>query len=602
VDGRLANSALGTRVARMRYGARWTLHFLQGMKLFRSGSRETVAWQLERHAQRHPQRPFLLYADRRYTYGEANAIINRHAHAYRAMGIRKGDVVAIAIENRPEFLWHFFGLLKLGAVASLINTHAQRDGVLHALRSCGAKHLTVGSEIWPRLAGARSQLEQCTGGSLHVDVDPDQPQPTDLPDFAALTANATQGDPPETQQQTLADVAALIYTSGTTGLPKAAIVRHERLFRAGRLWASAALRFVPGDVHYNCLPLYHSNAVMLATGSVVTAGVTMALARRFSAKGFWEDIRRYQATSFIYIGEVCRYLINAPPSARDREHSVRVMSGNGLRPDVWSAFQARFGISRVAEFYGATEGNCVALNYSNVVGSCGTLSSGMAIVRWDEQNQDFIRDARGFLVRVRPNEVGLLLGKIRPDRRFDGYTDREASEQKIVRGAFKRDDAWFVTGDLLRHDGSWRLFFVDRLGDTFRWKGENVATHEVEEQITRFEPVEQAAVYGVRVPGAEGRAGMATMVLRRGVRFDPDDFCAHVRASLPGYARPIFVRIAPELTTTGTHKISKTTLQKEGFDLTSIRDPVYLLHPDRAAYIPLDQGLQDAIARGQLRL
>jgi acyl-CoA synthetase (AMP-forming)/AMP-acid ligase II len=493
-------------------------------------------------------------------------------------------------------------LLKLGAVASLINTHTQPDGVLHALRSCEAKHLIVGSEIWPRLAPARAQLEQCTDGSVHVDVDPDQPQPTELPDFAARTANAAQGDPPETQQQTLADIAALIYTSGTTGLPKAAIVRHERLFRAGRLWASAALRFVPGDVHYNCLPLYHSNAVMLATGSVVTAGVTMALARRFSVTSFWEDIRRYQATSFIYIGEVCRYLINAPPSPRDREHGVRVISGNGLRPDVWTAFQARFGIPRIAEFYGATEGNCVSLNISNVVGSCGTMLSDMAIVRWDEQNHDFIRDARGFLVRARPNEVGLLLGKIKRDRRFDGYTDREASEQKIIRDAFKPGDAWFVTGDLLRHDVWRRLFFVDRLGDTFRWKGENVATNEVEQQINRFEPVQQAAVYGVRIPGIEGRAGMATMVLKEGVRFDPADFGAHVRASLPGYAQPIFVRIAPELTTTGTHKISKTMLQKEGFDPTSIRDPVYLRHPDQAAYIPLDSGLHDAIARGQLRL
>ena len=590
------------RVARVQQRARWPLQFLQGMMLFRSQSRETVAWQFERHAKRHPQRSFLLYADRSYTYEEANSIINRHAHAYHALGIRKGDVVALAIENRPEFLWHFFALLKLGAVASLLNTHAQRDAMLHALRSCRAKHLTVGSEIWPRLTAARAQLQEITGGSVHVDIDPEQPQPTELPDFGALTSNAAVDDPPENQQQTLSDTAALIYTSGTTGLPKAAIVRHERLFRAGRLWASAALRFVPGDVHYNCLPLYHSNAVMLATGSVVTAGVTMALARRFSVTSFWDDIRRYQATSFIYIGEVCRYLINAPASPRDREHGVRVISGNGLRADVWSAFQARFGIPRISEFYGATEGNCVALNVSNVVGSCGTLMSGMALVRWDEQKQDFSRDARGFLVRVRPNEVGLLLGKIRRDRRFDGYTDRQASEQKIVRGAFKRDDAWFVTGDLLRYDNWRRLFFVDRLGDTFRWKGENVATNEVEEQIARFEPVQQAAVYGVRVPGVEGRAGMATMVLKQGERFNPDEFCAHIRASLPGYAQPLFVRIAPELTTTGTHKISKIKLQKEGFDLASIRDPVYLLHPDRAAYIPLDAGLHDAIARGRLRL
>jgi acyl-CoA synthetase (AMP-forming)/AMP-acid ligase II len=511
-------------------------------------------------------------------------------------------VVALAMENRPEFLWHMFALHKLGAVSSLINTHGQGAILAHAIRICAPRRVIVGSEIWPRFAEIRAQLADVATGAVDVDMDVDEPCDVDVPLWSTHLQDTSTANPVETGTHKLQDQAAYIYTSGTTGLPKAAVVRHHRLFRGGRVWSGAALRYGPNDVHYNCLPLYHSNAVVLATSSVITAGVTLALSRKFSRSRFWDEVRESGATSFIYIGELCRYLMNADPSPRDRDHKVRVVTGNGLRPDIWEAFQQRFGVARVAEFYGATEGNCITINLFNTVGSVGRLLPGMTLARWDESRQSFIRDSRGFCVKAKAGESGILLGKIRPRGEFDGYQDKAASEKKIVRDAFDKGDAWFNTGDLLRADRMGNLFFMDRLGDTFRWKGENVATFEVQEQISKWPPASEVNVYGVQVQGTEGRAGMAAVVLAPHQTFDARAFKNHVASALPSYARPLFVRVMPELQTTGTFKLKKNDLQKEGFDPRTVPDPLYFLHPERQEYVLLDASLHDAISTGRLRL
>ncbi len=583
----------------MLYAIERTLKLIQGFALYSPSSNQTIAYQLERHAAQRADRAFLLYGERRYSYGEANALINRHAHAYKALGIVKGDVVALVMENRPEFIWHMFALHKIGAVSSLINTHGQGDTLVHALKVCSPKHVIVGSEIWAQFSACRSHM--ASGVPVDVDMDEENPAEVDVPVFGRRLTEASSENPSETGQHKLSDQAAYIYTSGTTGMPKAAIIRHHRFFRGGRVWAGAAFRYHPGDVLYNCLPLYHSNSVLLATSSAVTAGITMALSRKFSRTRFWEEIRAQGATSFIYIGELCRYLMNAEPSPTDRQHKVRVISGNGLRPDIWEAFQQRFGIERIAEFYGATEGNCITINLFGKVGSVGRLLPGMALARWDEEGQSFVRDSRGLFIKAKAGEPGILLGKIRPRGEFDGYHDKAASEKKVVHGAFEKGDAWFNTGDLLRTDRAGNLYFMDRLGDTFRWKGENVATSEVQEQISKWLPVREVNVYGVQVPGTEGRAGMAALVLADGHPFDAAAFHAHVVDALPSYSRPLFVRIMPELQTTGTFKLKKTDLQKEGYDPRSLRDPLYFMHPAQNAYVPLEPSLYEAITNGTLR-
>jgi fatty-acyl-CoA synthase len=330
--------------------------------------------------------------------------------------------------------------------------------------------------------------------------------------------------------------------------------------------------------------------------------VTLALSRKFSRTRFWDEIRKYDASGFVYIGELCRYLMNNDASPAERDHRVRAISGNGLRPDVWRALQSRCGVARIAEFYGATESNCITINVFGLLGSVGPRLPGMALVRWDEQNATFVRDAAGRLARVAVGEPGVLLGRIRRKAAFDGYEDKYASESKIVRDAFEAGDAWFNTGDLLRTDRLWHLYFVDRLGDTYRWKGENVATSEVEEELAKWEPVHEVNVYGVQVPGSEGRAGMAALVMRPGHEFDPDRLRQYVEQHLPSYARPRLVRIMPELSTTSTFKVKKSELQNEGYDPRALPEPLYLLHPALDRYVALTDERYDELAAGQLRL
>jgi acyl-CoA synthetase (AMP-forming)/AMP-acid ligase II len=576
---------------------------IRGFAWYSMASRRTVVYFLERHARRWPARRFLSYGERRYSYGEANREANRHANAYRALGVRRGDVVAIAMENRPEFLWHVFGLHKIGAVASLINTNLTGDVFAHAVRICGAKRLVVGTELPEALLSARELLPELASAT-DLDRDPDHAGAPEVSGSAwqERLASASDAQPDPGERPALADLAAYIYTSGTTGLPKAALVKHHRMFRGGAVWAGAVLRFRSGDVLYNCLPLYHSNGFLIATCSVVMGGVGMALSRKFSRTRFWDEVRANDATAFIYIGELCRYLMNTAPDAREREHRIRVVTGNGLRPDIWEAFQRRFRIARVAELYGATEGNVITVNLGTTVGSVGRMLPGMVLVAWDEAREAPVRGPDGFLVKATAGQPGLLLGKIRARQEFDGYHDASATERKVFRDVFVRGDAYFDTGDLLRRDASGNLYFVDRIGDTFRWKGENVSTTEVQEQLSSWGPAAEVNVYGVQVPGAEGRAGMAALVLADGGAFDPVALATHVRERLPAYARPLFVRLRRALDTTGTFKLKKTDLQKEGFDPSATDDPVYFLHPERAEYVRVDADVHRRIHAGEFRL
>jgi fatty-acyl-CoA synthase len=583
---------------------------VQGLLPAAVHSNDTVIHQFERRAHEHPAHPFLLYRDRRFTYREANLLVNRHAQAYRLAGLRKGDVVALVLENRPELYWHFLALEKLGVIVSLINSHAVGKPLAHAIRICGPKRVIVGSEVLPSFEAVSGELGDVLGPSaVDVDVDPDGKDATTgrYTAWAERLRDASAGavrDPIETAVHTLGDLAAYIYTSGTTGAPKAALVKHHRFFRAGRIWGGFALKLSQEDVIYIPLPLYHGNAMILATSSAITFGATIALARKFSTTAFWEDIRRFDATCFFYIGELCRYLYGAPRKATDRDHRIRAISGNGLRPDIWEGFAARFGIERICEFYAATEGNVITVNLGGPAGSVGKMHLGQAIARWDEAKQDFVRDKHGRLERVSFDEPGVMLGKIGELVGFDGYQDATATERKILRNAFEDGDAWFNTGDLLRVDWKRNLFFADRLGDTFRWKGENVSTFEVQEQLSSWPPAAEVNVYGVPIEGTEGRAGMAAIVLKDGAAFDPVTFKAHVDRALPKFARPVFVRVERDaLETTSTMKLKKGDLQKQGFDPSKAgKATLYLRHPASDEYVRLDASLYGDLAARRLRL
>ena len=578
---------------------------------YKPGARITAADVFERQAAKRPRQPAILYEDKSVSYGELDARANRIAHWARERGLRTGDVAALLMENRPDYLATWLGLAKIGVTTALINTNLTGRGLRHALTTSASDQLVLGSECLDRFATTAADLERPL--EVWLDDDPDAQASGDLPAGARSLGDALEGQPDTPPPRELreglvaGDDLFYIYTSGTTGLPKAARFSHMRYLAIGDLCAFA-LSLRAHHVHYCALPLYHSAGGVMLVSSVFTAGATIAMRRRFSATGFWDDIRRYDATHFQYIGEFCRYLMNQPSRPDDRDHNVRAIVGNGLRPDIWDAFQERFGIPTIREFYGATEGNTAIVNFENKVGSVGRFpfraASNARLIRYDVETDSHPRDESGSCIECDPDEVGELVGRI-PARddvatgRFEGYTSREDTDRKILRDVFETGDAYFRTGDLLRQDRDGFFYFVDRIGDTFRWKGENVSTQEVAELLSGYPGVEMVNVYGVPVPGADGRAGMAALLLAEGSRLDGAAFFRHVGAVLPRYAAPIFVRVLKFQEVTGTFKIRKVDLAREGFDPGVVTDPLYLRDEKASAYVPLTPEVYAAIVSGE---
>jgi fatty-acyl-CoA synthase len=448
---------------------------------------------------------------------------------------------------------------------------------------------------------------------VQPDADADAPAapPAGARDLAEALAAEPGDDPPLAWRAELrtGDELFYIYTSGTTGNPKAARFSHLRFFQSADAfaWASSA---GPEDVEYLVLPLYHTAGGVVGFGRTLCGGGALALRRRFSASQFWDDARRYGATQFQYIGELARYLLAQPPRPDDREHRIRVAIGNGLRPDIWEKFQDRFGLPRILEFYGATEGNAALLNLDGKVGAVGRYPfkaiTNVRIIRYDVENDVHLRDARGFCIECPDGEAGELIGRLpsntkAPVGRFEGYTSKEDSDRKLLRDVFKPGDAWFRTGDLLSRDADGYYYFVDRIGDTFRWKGENVSTQEVAEIVAGFGGMDMICIYGVQVPGADGRAGMLAFVPVGGAAFDGEAFFAFLEGALPRYAAPVFVRILKEAPVTGTFKLRKVELQREGFDPESVSDPLYVRDDAARAYVALDRERLAEIRDGRRR-
>ncbi len=406
---------------------------------------------------------------------------------------------------------------------------------------------------------------------------------------------------------TLKDRAFFIYTSGTTGLPKAANFSHMRMLFMMSGFVGA-LRPRQSDRIYDPLPLYHSTGGICAVGLAFFSGGALIIKRKFSVHEFWSDVHHYGATMFEYIGELCRYLLNAPPSALEKGHAIRAITGNGLRPEIWRQFQDRFAIPRIVEFYGATEGNVSMLNYDGTVGAVGRVPDYLEwllpsrIVRFDVEKEMPVRGPDGLCIECDPDEVGEAVGGIshRAGREFEGYTNRAESDKKMLRDVFRRGDLWFRTGDLMRRDAHGYFYFVDRIGDTFRWKGENVSTGEVGEVLATVPGVREANVYGVTIPGVDGRAGMASLVVNGD--FSLDDLSNRMAPRLAPYARPIFLRLAPHIEVTGTFKQRKVDLVRQGFDPSAISDPLYVLDSASGRYALLTPQRYDAILSGQIRL
>ncbi|MFM9864562.1 MAG: long-chain-acyl-CoA synthetase [Micropepsaceae bacterium] len=565
-------------------------------------SPHTVADIIEKWATKRPNNVAIWFEDKKYTYRQYDAAANRYARWAQAQGLKKGDAVALLMENRPEYLFAWGGLVKIGVTVALINTNLRERALAHSLVISGAKHLVLGSELADNYASCVDDMAEkltvwATGGGVQGAEDLDK----------ALAAQSDAPLPKDVRKGLTAnDKCFYIYTSGTTGLPKAANMSHLRIQMMMNSFASA-MRSTERDRMYNVLPLYHSAGGVCALGSVLTVGGSVIIRRKFSATAFWDDCVKYRATQFEYIGELCRYLLNSPAHPKERKHRLRVIMGNGLRPEIWPAFKARFRIPRIIEFYGATEGNVSMVNFDGKVGAIGRIPGYMRrvlqtrLVKFDVEHEQPVRDDKGICIECKPDEVGEAIGKIDEQRgRFEGYSKGTDTEKKILRDVFEKGDAWFRTGDLLKRDAQHYYYFIDRIGDTFRWKGENVATSEVAEAISIFPGIKEANVYGVKVPGTDGRAGMAALVTA--AQPDLATFKAHLEKNLAAYARPIFLRMQGEIEITGTFKHRKVELVKEGYDPRTVQDPLFFLDPVDGQYVPLTPELHDRLMAGEIRL
>ncbi len=558
---------------------------------------------LEAQAARRPNQIALRYEDRIYSYAQFNQRANQVAHFLESRGVQSGDAVAVFMENRPEVLFAVAGIVKLGAVASMINTAQRGDVLKHSLTLVRPRFTLVGSELTDALQEVLPGLEQDFAASCLFQRDGDRARkPAGFIDLDAELPRQPITNPASTDDVMAGQPAYYIFTSGTTGLPKASVMSHLRWLRACYAMGQASLGTRDTDVFYCCLPLYHNNALTLAWSAALGAGASFALARKFSASRFWDDIRHFDATMFCYIGELCRYLLAQPPRNTDRSHLVRLCVGNGLRPEIWDEFKQRFGIERINEFYGASEGNLVFTNAFNMDRTAGFCPMSFAVVQYDIEKDEPVRDAAGHLVKVARGESGLLLTEVTDRFGFEGYTDPAASEKKLIHNAFTAGDCWFNTGDLVRDQGFKHIAFVDRLGDTFRWKGENVATTEVESVLNRWPQIEQSVVYGVEVPQADGRAGMAAITPLCPVEdFDLAGLLQHLRSQLPAYAVPLFLRLRESQEITGTFKHRKVDLKQQGFDPQRCGEPVYGLL-DGQAYEALSAEQHARIGSGEIRL
>jgi len=545
------------------------------------------------HAQRHPDGLALEAEDEKLTWSDIAVLTSKVARVLADAGVVKGAVVALMGRNSPRYVVLTLAATRVGATMALINPHLSGGPLAHAFATSGARIALVDEPFRDRVTrehvqggrllhygSATSELERLLTGMDDTDFPPARVRAED--DFV------------------------YVYTSGTTGLPKPCRISHSRATLAGALYGSLMFEFRPGDKLYSPLPLYHSNGVLIAVGSCISMGVPMAIREQFSARNFLEDVRRYDATAMIYIGELCRYLLAVPETPQDRQHRLRVAVGNGLRPDIWAKFQKRFGIENVREFYTATEAPGILMNRDGVEGSVGRpppfFGRLYRLVTFDPEQDEHPRDARGFYIPAGIGDTGELLIKMPmlfsiPGMQYRGYTDQAASAAKILANVFVKGDRYFRTGDLLRQDEHGNFAFMDRIGDTYRCKGENVSTAEVGDVLARAPGVREVAVVGLRIPPHDGQFGLVGVVPEQG--FDAEAFHRTAR-ELPSYAQPRFVRVLASIETTSTNKQQKNRIRREGIDLQQVTDPLYAW--SESGYVPLTPTLYDAVKAGTYRL
>lgn len=548
---------------------------------------------IEINARKFPNDPMVVFEGKTITWDGFNTLSNKISNHLKYSGVKKGDVVSIFMENRVETMAAITGVVKIGAVASMVNTNLSDNPLIHCVSCVNSGYLLFGEELLQSVEDVHEELRE--NGVREMTFFSDS-RGVACPKWALVFNESDfKGDnPPETKDVLLGDLAYYIFTSGTTGLPKASRMTHDKHRRMSESFSTVLLDMKKNDRIYMCLPLYHSSAMFIGFGSITHSGASMFLRRKFSASKFLDEAREHNTTCFAYIGELCRYLLLQPKREDDADNPIVKCVGNGLRPDIWMDFKTRYGIDKIGEFYGASEGNggCVnAFNKDKTIGFCPVKH---VLVKYDVREERIVTGYGGWCRKAKKNDPGLMLIEINKKAVYDGYADSEASENKVVHNVLKRGDSYFNTGDLLRRvDVGFSFFlphyeFVDRVGDTYRWKGENVSTNEVGEIINAVSSVEYCNIYGVQIPGTDGRAGMAA-IIPISEAWDLEGISQHINENIPSYARPIFLRKLKAMDTTATFKMKKGELKEQAFHPTRCKDPVFVLKPGSDRYQLLDE-------------
>ncbi len=584
-------------------------HILRGMTYAfdpRTKKPTGLGWAFEKAAKANPNGAAVVCEERKLSYRELNEWANQIAHFLLSKNIQKGDVIAVMVENRPELLASVIATAKIGAVAAMVNTSQRGKVLAYSINLVQPKFVIAGEEVQDAISEVMADLALNNKPLWFADTDTQANNgnaPDNFNNLAQLIRAFPLYNPNTTQHVYGQDGLFYVYTSGTTGMPKAVIFKNSRWMKAYGTFGHI-LDLGPKDVLYATLPLYHSTGMVVAWSAVIVGTSTFALRRKFSSSEFWKDVQKYQVTAFAYVGELCRYLLDAPPGPLDRAHNVRKMVGNGLRPNIWGKFKQRFGVTECFEFYGSSEGNVGFSNIFNFENTVGFSPVPYAIVEFDKDAGEPIRGSNGLMNKVEVGASGLLLGKITNSSPFDGYTDPEKSKAVIFENVLEQGDRYFNTGDLVRDIGFRHAQFVDRVGDTFRWKGENVSTCEVENILSDHPKVSEAVVYGVEIADTNGRAGMSVLIANHDEVITPEDYAgilAYARANIPAYAVPVFLRLQQKLETTGTFKYQKNTLKNEGFDPNKTSDTLLVWLPGTETYVKLTPELYKDIQSSQYR-
>lgn len=579
-------------------------HLLHGLKqayLRTSASPAGLGIAFEKAVKRNPDGAALLFEDERYTYQELNEWANQIAHYYLSLGARKGDVIAVMLENRSELLATVIALAKIGVTIALVNTSQTGKVLSHSINLVKPIALIFGDEVHHCIDEIRADLN-INEDRFHWFADQATRQdvgtaPHGYINLAEQIDHFPKFNPPTTHTVQGKDGLFYIYTSGTTGLPKAVVFTHSRWTLAYGTYGHV-LDLNPDDVMYVTLPLYHATGIVVCWCGVIAGSATLALRRKYSTSAFWKDVQKFNASAIGYVGELCRYLMDAPATELDRSHRVTKMIGNGMRPNIWDKFKQRFGVDEILELYASSEGNVGFSNIFNFDNTVGFSPTPYAVIAFDKEKNEPIRDKDGFCQKVKTGEVGLLVGKITRRSPFDGYTDPEKNKAVILKNVLKKGDAYFNTGDLVRDIGFRHAQFVDRLGDTFRWKGENVSTTEVENMLCEHDKIVEAVVYGVEIPHTNGRAGMAAITLADHAELNDQDL-SHMASTfkkcLPAYAVPVFLRVQETVETTGTFKYQKNKLKEQAFDPNKTEERLLVLLPGESAYCDVTKDIFDNI-------